>query len=683
MSEQLASLTIQAVRLKATDFSKYLQNLRADSDYASRLSPFLDALEIACRTLSSAFEEEIRQARAMNASSDELVTKTSSYLAAFTDIHRYLGYVRGTRRFEYPRELITPSERLLRNCVDDFALVFRGQSDYMYQVIILEDFPYAYLAPWKQYIQKSKAPKLPKRFIFLPFPMAETHNILIHTVILGHEIAHVEDIIRGHSRSLLEQLQSKIARTSIESLAVELAKERNLGGNSKILVPEVLKKCMEIASEWLGELMADLIAVRRFSLAYLFSALEVLATFGCELDRFSRWHPSWRLRLHLLTKEVSDMGYFLSIRKGRPMELAREARMLSANKPLEPSDRFQKVVFRAIYRIREEIARKAREITENDSYDFGEYKVEHDALVALVNDGSPPSEIVDFAKRKRRQASLPGILNAGWGYRVAALKGLAELMGLESDKHDTQSLQKLNALVSKAIEAAEMRRFWPVTKQTSGQSEPPRLPDGTVSGILSGDEIMRRLYDPEPSRRISVCPLIDEEIKGTTIDLRLGTKFITAQKSEIDKVDPLKISSNDIRRIQSKVEVEFGKTYFLHPGQLILASTFEYVSIPEDVCAFVTTRSSYGRLGLLTATAIYIHPGYKGCLTLEMVNYGDQPISLYPGLRIAQLIVCHAGRASAGALKSKYALATEPEFPKIHDDDDVKVLRKIAKYFEK
>jgi dCTP deaminase len=89
--------------------------------------------------------------------------------------------------------------------------------------------------------------------------------------------------------------------------------------------------------------------------------------------------------------------------------------------------------------------------------------------------------------------------------------------------------------------------------------------------------------------------------------------------------------------MQERVVVPFGEHLWLHPRHFILAATLEYLALPDDLSANVVGRSSWGRLGLIVATAVFIHPGFRGCLTLELVNEGDSPIALLPGSRVAQL----------------------------------------------
>jgi dCTP deaminase len=84
-----------------------------------------------------------------------------------------------------------------------------------------------------------------------------------------------------------------------------------------------------------------------------------------------------------------------------------------------------------------------------------------------------------------------------------------------------------------------------------------------------------------------------------------------------------------------EIVLSMGESLIIHPGKVIIGSTFEYTAIPTDLECQVEGRSSWARLGLVIATASTIEAGYKGMITLELSNIGKIPITLYPGLRIA------------------------------------------------
>jgi dCTP deaminase len=99
-------------------------------------------------------------------------------------------------------------------------------------------------------------------------------------------------------------------------------------------------------------------------------------------------------------------------------------------------------------------------------------------------------------------------------------------------------------------------------------------------------------------------------------------------------IDPAE-DQPDLTRL---VEVDGDEALILHPGEFVLGSTFEAVTLPDDVAARLEGKSSLGRLGLLThSTAGFIDPGFTGHVTLELSNVATLPIKLWPGMKIGQL----------------------------------------------
>lgn len=162
---------------------------------------------------------------------------------------------------------------------------------------------------------------------------------------------------------------------------------------------------------------------------------------------------------------------------------------------------------------------------------------------------------------------------------------------------------------------------------------------------LSGKKIRERLEDADLQRRLVISPLLlpDEQLRDdqASIDVRLGFEFALVSPSAYGSIDEFSPRQED--RTFSKLYrikyVSFGETIVIHPHQFILATTLEYLRLPSDLVSYVAGRSTWGRLGLIVATAVGIHPGFAGSLTLELRNLGETPLSLYPGQAIAQLFL--------------------------------------------
>lgn len=161
--------------------------------------------------------------------------------------------------------------------------------------------------------------------------------------------------------------------------------------------------------------------------------------------------------------------------------------------------------------------------------------------------------------------------------------------------------------------------------------------------ILNEAQILERLVDPDPERRIIITPLLkpEEQFGPTSVDLRLGTDFQVMRRTNLTHLDLMKNPeelSQDVQRHMQHVKVKPTEPFILHPGEFALASTLEYVRIPLDLAARLEGRSTWGRLGLqIHATAGFVDPGFRGALTFELSNVSNIPLPLYPGVRISQI----------------------------------------------
>ena len=134
--------------------------------------------------------------------------------------------------------------------------------------------------------------------------------------------------------------------------------------------------------------------------------------------------------------------------------------------------------------------------------------------------------------------------------------------------------------------------------------------------------------------RVALEPYAESMIQPSSIDVRLDRWFRVFENHKYPYIDPSQ-EQPDLTRM---IEPEGDEPFVLHPGEFVLGSTFEVVSLPDDIAGRLEGKSSLGRLGLLThSTAGFIDPGFSGHVTLELSNVANLPIVLYPGMKIGQL----------------------------------------------
>ena len=149
--------------------------------------------------------------------------------------------------------------------------------------------------------------------------------------------------------------------------------------------------------------------------------------------------------------------------------------------------------------------------------------------------------------------------------------------------------------------------------------------------MLLSDRDIRAQID---AKRVGVEPFDEAMIQPSSVDVRLDKFFRVFENHRYEVIDPA-LEQPELTR---EIIAEDGEPFILHPGEFVLASTYEVITLPDDIAGRLEGKSSLGRLGLLThSTAGFIDPGFSGHITLELSNVANLPVKLYPGMKIGQL----------------------------------------------
>lgn len=152
--------------------------------------------------------------------------------------------------------------------------------------------------------------------------------------------------------------------------------------------------------------------------------------------------------------------------------------------------------------------------------------------------------------------------------------------------------------------------------------------------LLSDRDIRAQVSDG----RLKLDPWDPELVQPSSIDVRLDRYFRVFNNSQYTHIDPA-IQQDELTALV-ELEPNSDKPFVLHPGEFVLGSTLEVVTLPDDLASRLEGKSSLGRLGLIThATAGFIDPGFSGHITLELSNVANLPITLWSGMKIGQLCV--------------------------------------------
>jgi len=193
--------------------------------------------------------------------------------------------------------------------------------------------------------------------------------------------------------------------------------------------------------------------------------------------------------------------------------------------------------------------------------------------------------------------------------------------------------------------------------------------------------LLKRGAQPETEDPFIITPSPNLEEIGrsgsTSIDLRLGTWFITPRQARMTHL-PIGSKTPQSKLVKTHY-VPFGSEYQLHPRSFVLGITLEWLRLPKNIAGYLIGRSSWGRRGLIIATAAGVHPGFKGCLTLELSNVGEIPLTIAPGLAICQLCLHSTEEVTDTIDCSKFVGHRKPILGEIELDP---IAKKLAEAFK-
>jgi dCTP deaminase len=171
--------------------------------------------------------------------------------------------------------------------------------------------------------------------------------------------------------------------------------------------------------------------------------------------------------------------------------------------------------------------------------------------------------------------------------------------------------------------------------------------------MVLSDRTIRRLV---AEGRIGLQPFDESLVQPSSVDVRVDRWFRVFRNSRYPFID-VKVAQEDLTEL---VEIDDDTPFILHPGEFVLGSTLERVTLPDDLVARLEGKSSLGRLGLLIhSTAGFVDPGWDGHVTLELSNVANLPITIYYGMKIGQLSFVQLTEPAeapygSGTLGSKY-----------------------------
>jgi deoxycytidine triphosphate deaminase len=474
-------------------------------------------------------------------------------------------------------------------------------------------------------------------YSLITVPYLEGTRAFWEPLVVGHEVGHVAIYYRANLY---------VPGAQINRYLDELHEELDLPKDSDTVL------------QWTPEILCDLNTLRIYGPAAVAALAEFLSVSGRPSHMTQKTHPPRSARVRILLAALSEIG--LPEEMGHLVEPWRAV----ANEPLSRDTPLQAFVDCYVDRV----SHLWNEVKSwGGVYDYAARTSEIGWISERLSKGIPGG-LSEESAAKAGSFCDADIINAAWSFQIKQHSASPKKADLTDSVVDRLAL--------KALDNLEFAQLW-----TRGggelvsidKSDDPRHYQ-YGAGVLSGSEIRARLARVQ--NELVVTPLLDGSIRDASLDVRLSPSFIVFKHSATTVFDALREDQNP-RDMQEAVEKEWGERFILHPGELVLAATLEYLSLPTDLVGQVITRSSYGRLGLLSVTASQIQPGSCGVITLELVNLSRTPLALRAGQRVAQITFSSLEAPEAVPSSNTYRYPTGPEFSLAQNDWDNPMIIRI------
>lgn len=486
--------------------------------------------------------------------------------------------------------------------------------------------------------------------------------------LLAHEVGHFIDLC---SRPVLHERAETLAKLELaiqteqlrEMLTAEFGADRAARdlGDTKAYTYWI-NRWQHVVHVCLAEVTADLLATRMMGPAFFLALAELLKTMAPLGDGVIALdcYPDLRLRLRYVWDELRVMypdidGASLESLFGMSGQQATRTETLQramshlrgwldelrpeprVGVPSSMDERMAALLTDKLPSVLPRLHEIARETIPSDRTPALTVDTLH--LVEMLEARLPPFVVTPGAADDRTHCGFAEILTAAWLYQFGSGESREESM---SPRAAQREYRVTSDLVFKALELDASRNLLPQTTPLSpadGAGE-PLAPRGAVSGPTLRASMLRHSDRPSPDRLVVVPPFGEAAINAASLELHLGHWFRTSRRSTHKPIDLFNARGWEYaRRVgQEEVYVRGDGTFTLPPGGFALSTTIEYVAVPHDMMAYLASKASLGRAGLIVTTAGQVSPGFKGCFVLELVNAGDVPLVLRPFMPIAQLV---------------------------------------------
>lgn len=464
MHHPQSHLHLREVFQKISNIEEAVRSARAVTR-ASGLQKYLETID----RIAGLLEQALRSETNAVTGDVDIEEIASRYDLAVRDLHRDAFELTSTELVHfYPSELLPAIAHEVSRSGVSASLVLHPYEGNSYETRIFQSLDTEYL----DFISPEGAGETagedePDWFVFFSYPKSEAKNVLLHLIMLSHEVMHLREIRHKLVDQVISDIQVTIETQAVQDAVQQIA-SAPVDQSDALLIPRtvgelyklehlqslVVAESNAVIASWLREIVCDMLATRLYGPAYLCAFTSLSRTLGI-FNSFSNSHPSSYFRVRFILQELANLGYATkSFKFSHYRELITYWKGRLKAEETEPAISVHRIAREKILESVDAIRKTVRKDSAGHELRMKDLNGELEGLLAYLRHGIPPGQVLmptgEFSKVR-----FSAIMNAAWYFYISEIDTMATLISASAEPSEPRPLTKLNELAFKALDVSQ------------------------------------------------------------------------------------------------------------------------------------------------------------------------------------------------------------------------------------
>lgn len=448
---------------------------------------FLKSIQILIDTIGDVFASRTRTTREgndMEHRQDEEVIFTARWsLQLLTNVQEtYFPLLEKLDSPHVPLAILPALQRMAKQFEPDTELYLLPTSEHNYGFSGFRNLVETFLRKFEGAIPEHLIPdirkaseSLPSWAVFLSLPYV-AHDSALNLTPLLHELGHFADFQLGiYERVLPFEINNDAAKSLVERICqTKIPFGEQFSGSESgqpsealprlgqvlrrdVIEQEVFKRCGDVITNWVHELIADLLAVNLGGPAYFYAFVAYAAGIGLDAPSADS-HPAHAIRVDFMLKELTHLQYYSDL---SPAKIRTSLQLWSewvAQQKLEPEEEHMRIAYLAVMENATKLVSAVRPVVHPSPYGMETFVERVPNVTSELEQGIPPIDQFNSTESRSEPREVADILNGGWSAYLFSLEKLENLLSVSTSEKQGMAVNTLNQLILKALESSEILR---------------------------------------------------------------------------------------------------------------------------------------------------------------------------------------------------------------------------------